>query len=53
MADPRNVLKRGFTITRSAEGRIIKSVKDIGKVSQVHTQLIDGVIISSVNEIRS
>jgi len=48
MADPTNTLKRGFSITRSQEGQLIRSVKDVKEVKNITTQLVDGCIHSEV-----
>jgi len=50
LADPQNTLKRGFSITRSREGRLIRSVKDVQGVKALCTQLVDGLIQSDVKE---
>ena len=48
MADPKNTLKRGFTITRSQEGGLIRSIKDAKEVKSITTQLVDGIINSTI-----
>jgi len=48
MADPKNTLKRGFTITRSQEGVLIRSIKDAKEVKSITTQLVDGIINSTI-----
>lgn len=48
MADPKNTLKRGFTITRAASGKIVRSVKDVKKKETLATTVADGVILSDV-----
>jgi exodeoxyribonuclease VII large subunit len=50
MADPKNTLKRGFSITRSQEGHLIRSTKDVKGVKKITTQLADGVINSEIKE---
>ena len=52
MADPKNTLKRGFSITRSREGRLIRSIKDAKDIKAITTQLVDGVIHSEVKKER-
>ena len=47
MAYPKNTLKRGFSITRSREGHLIRSVKDIKILKAITTQLVDGMVIDS------
>jgi len=48
MADPKNTLKRGFSITRSQEGHLIRSVKEIKDIKAITTQLVDGIINSTI-----
>ena len=48
MADPKNTLKRGFSITRSREGHLIRSVKDTKDIKAITTQLVDGRINSTL-----
>jgi len=48
MADPKNTLKRGFSITRSQEGHLIRSVKDTKGIKDITTQLVDGIINSTM-----
>ncbi len=52
MADPKNILKRGFSITRSQGGKVIGSLKDAAGQKSITTQLLDGFIISDVKEVR-
>jgi len=48
MADPKNTLKRGFSITRSQEGNLIRGIKDTEGIKGITTQLVDGIINSEV-----
>jgi exodeoxyribonuclease VII large subunit len=48
MADPKNTLKRGFSITRTKEGKIIRSIEDVGQVKIITTELVDGILNSEV-----
>jgi exodeoxyribonuclease VII large subunit len=48
MADPINTVKRGFTITRGAGGKIIRSIKDARKTKILTTVLADGQVESNV-----
>jgi exodeoxyribonuclease VII large subunit len=48
MADPKNTLKRGFSITRSRKGHLIRSIKDVKDIKAITTQLVDGIINSEV-----
>ena len=47
--DPKNMLKRGFSITRDSKGKIIKTIK--GLKGNIKIQLRDGVIDSEIKEI--
>ena len=46
----RNVLERGFSVTRQVNGVILKSVKDIQKEMLIETELADGKFKSTVDE---
>lgn len=48
LLDPKNVLARGWSITRDASGRIVRSVDDIRTGSELHTSVADGIIVSTV-----
>ena len=48
MASPIGTLKRGFSITRSQDGRLIRSVKDVKDIKGITTQLSDGIINSEI-----
>ena len=48
MADPRKVLKRGFSITKDKQGRIIRSVTDAHVSRVLVTVLVDGEVTSNV-----
>ncbi|MBI3602588.1 MAG: exodeoxyribonuclease VII large subunit [Candidatus Omnitrophica bacterium] len=52
VADPKNTLKRGFSITRDLKGGVIKSITDVKKASSMKTQLADGTIISDIKQIK-
>ena len=45
----RNVLGRGFSVTREAEGSILRSVKSVRAGRRVETELADGKFASVVN----
>lgn len=51
VADPRNTLKRGFSITRNLKGRVIRSVTDVKKPLSIKTQFADGTIVSDITEV--
>jgi exodeoxyribonuclease VII large subunit len=48
MADPKNILKRGFTITRTQGGKIIRSQQEARLAKTLVTVLVDGEITSEV-----
>jgi len=48
MASPVLTLKRGFSITRNQEGHLIRSIKDIKGIKGITTQLVDGIINSTM-----
>ncbi len=51
MADPAHILKRGFSVSRRADGRIIRSVKDVSKNTGMMTVVEDGKISSQIQEV--
>jgi exodeoxyribonuclease VII large subunit len=48
MASPLKTLKRGFSITRSRDGSLIRNIEDVKGVKFITTQLEDGIINSEV-----
>jgi len=50
MASPVMTLKRGFSITRTKDGRLLRSVTDIKGVKAITTQLEDGILNSEVTD---
>ena len=50
-ADPRAVLKRGYTLAVDANGRVIKSIKNVAKGDTINIMLSDGTLTATVNEI--
>ncbi|MBD3674020.1 MAG: exodeoxyribonuclease VII large subunit [Planctomycetaceae bacterium] len=46
---PLNVLKRGYSVTRTAEGRVVKKTDDVQAGDQIITRLIDGEVASQVS----
>jgi exodeoxyribonuclease VII large subunit len=48
--DPRRVLERGYTITRTADGRVLRSVADAPAGARVVTDLAHGRITSTVDD---
>ena len=51
MADPVHILRRGFSVTRNANGAVVKSVSEIKAQQKLFTALADGTIQSRVEEI--
>jgi len=52
IANPVNILKRGFTITRFKDGKIVKSLADIQGACEIETELVDGIIESNVIKVK-
>ena len=48
--DPANLLRRGWSITRDASGRVVRSVSDVATGSTITTQVADGVLTSRIEE---
>ncbi|MEI8012404.1 MAG: exodeoxyribonuclease VII large subunit, partial [Candidatus Omnitrophota bacterium] len=48
MASPKNILKRGFSITRSLDGRAVRSSAGVRQGQTLRTELSDGYVDSSV-----
>ena len=49
VADPRRAMARGWSITRRADGTIVRSVADAPAGSVLHTVLADGSLTSTVD----
>ena len=49
---PVNTLKRGFSITRNKEGRVIKTISEIKAEDRIETQFIDGRLESQAVSIK-
>ena len=49
LLDPNNVLARGWSITRGADGRIVRNVGDVTTGEILTTVLQDGDVTSTVN----
>jgi exodeoxyribonuclease VII large subunit len=47
--DPATALARGWSITRSASGTVVRSISELQAGEQIATQLADGTVISTVN----
>ncbi len=51
IANPRNTLKRGFSITRLQNGHAVGSIKEVKKGDAINTELWDGILKSQINSI--
>lgn len=49
LLDPRNVLARGFSITRLSDGSTVRSVTDVKAGDAITTVVVDGSVDSTVN----
>jgi exodeoxyribonuclease VII large subunit len=47
--DPARVLARGWSITRTADGQLVRSVADAPAGARLHTRVVDGTISSTVD----
>lgn len=50
LLDPANLLRRGWSITRDADGRVIRSVTDVEPGTTITTEVADGVLTSRTEE---
>lgn len=48
IANPINTMKRGFSITRNKQGKVLKRIEDVHVLEEIQTQLTDGNLISQV-----
>ncbi len=48
--DPQRVLARGWSLTRTADGRVVRSAADAPVGTELHTILTDGKLVSRVFE---
>jgi exodeoxyribonuclease VII large subunit len=46
--DPQRVLARGWSLTRTADGRVVRSAADAPVGTELHTRLADGNLVSRV-----
>ncbi len=49
---PMNTMKRGFSITRTKTGKVVKSIQDAATQEQITTELIDGTLASRIEAVR-
>lgn len=45
---PANTIKRGFSITRTKDGKIVKNTRSVSTKDKITTELADGMVISEV-----
>lgn len=48
--DPKRVLRRGYSISRDAHGKVLRTVADISENQTMNTQLANGVVVSQVSK---
>lgn len=48
LLDPVHALRRGWSITRDADGNVVRSAADVGPGEVLRTQLADGTVVSEV-----
>lgn len=49
LLDPVNLLRRGWSITHTADGRIVRSITDVARGDRLTTRVPDGTIISTAD----
>ncbi len=49
--DPALALARGWSITRAADGSVVRSVDDVAMGEPLVTQVADGTVASTISEI--
>ena len=52
-ADPAAMLARGWSITRTADGALVREVADAPTDTVLHTQVADGVVVSRTTDTAS
>ena len=52
LLDPRNVLARGWSITRTSSGQVLRSIGDAKIGDRIETMVADGILVSTVDESR-
>ena len=48
LLDPANLLARGWSITRTADGDVVRSVDDVTDGTIITTQVADGLLTSRI-----
>ena len=51
MLNPLAVLGRGYSLTRTADGAVVRTSKDVGVGDRIITQLAEGKVVSNIEEI--
>lgn len=51
--NPKKVLDRGYTISMTKDGKVLKSIKDVKQGESIVTSLNDGTINSTVNSVEA
>ena len=49
---PINTMRRGFTITRNNQGKVIRSIDDVSPQEEITTQIVGGQISSDIKTIK-
>jgi exodeoxyribonuclease VII large subunit len=49
LLDPRQLMKRGWSVTRRTDGTVVRSIADVSPTDVLATQLADGSVTSTVN----
>ena len=52
IAHPANTMRRGFSVTRTSTGKVVKSVRDVASREEIATELADGALSSRVEAVR-
>ena len=51
MADPKNTLKRGFSITRDGRGKAVRSAAGLELEQEIVTELADGIFTAEIKRV--
>lgn len=51
LLDPATVLAKGWSITRTSSGKIVRSISDVAKGDTLVTTVIDGQVTSTIEEV--
>ncbi len=51
--DPHQVLSRGYSLTRDAQGRVVRNASDLSPAAMLHTTFAQGAAVSVVQEIKA